>query len=124
MPGARILLIVTAGLDFGAAVGLLFLPTGTAALTGIGGVETPTLPLQLLGALLFGFAALNWLGRESTAGGVEARPLVVANLVFYLVAAMVLVRPLFFVARPTLWVTCALTAVLAACFVRLLFRPR
>lgn len=48
---------------------------------------------QLLGASWLGFAAFNWLNRSLLLGGIYARPVVMANAMFYLIAFTVLVKP-------------------------------
>ncbi len=42
-----------------------------------------SLSLQLIGALYLGFAALNWLKRDTLIGGIYSRPLVFANLMHF-----------------------------------------
>ena len=57
---------------FGAAC--LFLPAS------LGGDSISAGPvIQLLGAALLGFAALNWLSRGAPLGGIYGRPVVLAN---------------------------------------------
>jgi hypothetical protein len=47
---------------------------------------------QLLGAAWLGLAALNWIHRRAVLGGVYGRPIVMANLMHYFIAALALVR--------------------------------
>ena len=42
---------------------------------------------QLLGAAFIGFAWLNWLNRGALLGGIYARPVVLANAIFFVVGA-------------------------------------
>jgi len=58
----------------------------------------PTFPVagawlgQLLGASWLGFAAFNWLNQSLLLGGIYARPVVMANAMFYLIAFTVLLK--------------------------------
>ena len=38
-----------------------------------------SVPVQLFGGCLLGYAALNWMGRSAILGGIYGRPIVVAN---------------------------------------------
>ncbi len=67
------------------------LPRGAAA--GVAWVG------QLLGAAWLGVAALNWLQRDTRLGGIYGRPVVLANLVLYLVSALSALRALPTVGR-------------------------
>ncbi|MGZ8376494.1 MAG: hypothetical protein ACXWZS_14020 [Gemmatirosa sp.] len=49
---------------------------------------------QLLGAAWLGVATLNWLQRGALLGGIYGRPVVLANLVLYVVGALSLLRAL------------------------------
>ncbi len=59
-----------------------------------GTAPTPMLAIlvQLLGALYFGFAMVNWLARGSTIGGIYNRPLLVGNLAHFVIGAFALGR--------------------------------
>ena len=72
------------------ALGLfaLFLPDAVP-----GGDVSPaaSVPVQLFGGGLLGFAALNWMGRGAIYGGIYGRPIVVANLALGTIAGGTLV---------------------------------
>lgn len=53
----------------------LFFPD--LAADGIG--SGASVPVQLFGGGLLGFAALNWIGRSAILGGIYGRPIVVGN---------------------------------------------
>jgi hypothetical protein len=79
--------------------------------------------LQILGALCFGFAMLNWMSKESVIGGIYSRPLVLANLSHYFIGAMAFInrwgqQDL----RDFTWVLTGLYAVFAILFGLLLFQ--
>ncbi len=68
---------------------LLFAPEASGATDARGLVLA-----QLVGAALLGFAALNWTARGVVLGGIYGRAVVVGNLAFSVVGALVLGRSL------------------------------
>ena len=48
--------------------------------------------VQLAGALYVGFAALNWSTRSNLIGGIYGRPVVLANLMHFLIGGLALLR--------------------------------
>lgn len=50
--------------------------------------------LQMLGGLYIGFALLNWFTRSARVGGIYNRPVVLGNLLHYIVVGITLVREL------------------------------
>ena len=60
-----------------------------------GEIDSGFLPLilQLLGALYFAFAMLNWMAKDSLIGGIYNRPVAIGNFVHFLVGALALARP-------------------------------
>jgi hypothetical protein len=69
---------------------LLFVPQSIVAAIGAPPSTAIDLIVQLLGAAWLGLAGLNWLQRRAIIGGVFLRPLVFANTIHYVVAALVL----------------------------------
>jgi hypothetical protein len=89
-------------------------------------VPTPQ-PLLLMaqvgGALLLGFAALNWMGRGTLVGGIYSRPAVIANLTHFLVAGPALARAAVREPGvPALWAIAGVYVVLAVAFGIVLLR--
>lgn len=70
-----------------AGLALTFAPAEVAALAGWVEAGPPPLVLQLLGAAYLALALLDWMVRRSVIGGIYGRPVVVANLVHFTVAA-------------------------------------
>ena len=68
--------------------GLLVAPRELLALLAPG--TPPAAPWigRLLGAAFIGFAWLNWLHRRALLGGIYARPVVLANAMFFLTGAV------------------------------------
>jgi hypothetical protein len=48
--------------------------------------------VQLLGALLFAFATVNWIARGSLLGGIYNRPVALGNLAHFMIGALVLIK--------------------------------
>lgn len=51
--------------------------------------------VQIVGALLFGFAMTNWMAKGSMVGGIYNRPIVVGNTVHFVVGAITLAKVAF-----------------------------
>lgn len=71
---------------------LLFAPQPIVSAIGAPPSRATDVVVQLLGGAWLGLAALNWLQRRAVIGGVFMRPLVFANTIHYLVAALVLLK--------------------------------
>jgi hypothetical protein len=116
------LLMVSSSLLLGAAgIAASFLPQ--EILTGLGVAPTGPLPplVQLLGALLFGFAMLNWVAKDTLIGGIYGRAVTVANLAHFTIGALALLKALAGGASPGLWVAGGLYTVFAVWFGLVLF---
>ena len=48
--------------------------------------------LQIVGSFYFAFAMLNWMSKGSIIGGIYNRPISIANLTHFIIAAFALVR--------------------------------
>lgn len=51
--------------------------------------------LQICGALLLGFAMLNWMARTNLIGGIYSRPLAIGNLTHFAIGAITLTKIVF-----------------------------
>ena len=51
--------------------------------------------LQLLGALYFAFAMINWTARANLIGGIYARPIAIGNFTHFTIAALALLKAYF-----------------------------
>ncbi len=74
---------------------LTFMPNETLEFLNQPQSEIPALILQLMGALYFGFAILNWMAKNVLIGGIYAKPLCLGNLVNYLIGALTLIKLVF-----------------------------
>ena len=82
------------------------------------------LPVQMFGAALLGFAALDWVSRHATVGGIYSRPLVLANFMHFACGSAVLLRFLVNGPRPIAIILLVLYVVFAFAFGILLFGGR
>ncbi len=48
--------------------------------------------LQLMGAMYFGFAMINWVAKDNLIGGIYGRPIAIGNLCHFVIAALALVK--------------------------------
>lgn len=75
-----------------AGVVALFAPEAVLALAGAPAAELLTVLVQLLGALYFSLALMNWTAKDSAIGGIYARPVSLANFGHFFAGALLLIR--------------------------------
>ncbi len=87
-----------------AICGILFQFAPHSVLSYLNADSTGILPVlvQIIGALFLGFAMMNWMAKAVLIGGIYARPLVMGNLLHFMVGAFSLLK--FAFAAPNLWV--------------------
>lgn len=103
--------------------GLTFLPQEIAAFFNTGTNKTFILTLQILGGLYLGFGMMNWVAKNNLIGGIYNRPLVLGNLLHFLVSAFALIKTIEKYAETQFKVILAITvlySLFAACFAYLL----
>ena len=104
-------------------IGFSFFSAEIVAFTGITISETSELVFQLLGALYFGFAMLNWMAKGSTIGGIYNRPVAIANFAHFFIGGMALLKAV--INNPGvavfLWILAVAYALFAFLFGYLLF---
>lgn len=88
-PRVRAAVIVSAFCLVALGALLLFAPAEAGALFG---ESAPGPLLQLLGACLLGFGAMNWVIRDATLGGIYGKAVLVGNQTQFLIGALVLVK--------------------------------
>jgi len=69
---------------------LTFLPQEVANLLQF--AEPVTILFQILGALYFGFAMLNWTAKANLIGGIYSRPVCIGNLTHFLIGGLALMK--------------------------------
>lgn len=75
-------------------IGLSFFSSEVVSFAGIAISKTSELVFQLLGALYFGFAMLNWMAKGSAIGGIYNRPIAIANFAHFFIGGMALIKAL------------------------------
>ncbi len=107
-----------------AGIALTFLPA--EILTGLAFNQSKSMEflLQIIGALYFAFAMLNWMTKASLIGGIYNRPIAVANLTHFVIVALALVKGVFSNPDlPTVILTAAIVySIFAVLFGIILFR--
>jgi hypothetical protein len=87
------LIMAASAVVMGAAgVAATFLPQEIARYLGLPSDGMVPLWIQIMGALYFSYAMLNWTAKDSLIGGIYNRPIVIGNLVHFMVAALALVK--------------------------------
>jgi hypothetical protein len=89
------LLLTASAIVMGVAgVAGLFAPAEIARMSGLAPVSGASLLIQLLAALLFAFAMVNWMARGSLMGGIYNRPIAVGNVTHFVIGALTLTKAL------------------------------
>jgi hypothetical protein len=104
-----------------AGIAASFLPREILAEFGVAPTPPVALLVQLLGALLLGFAMLNWLAKGMAVGGVYGRPVVVGNLAHFVTGTLTLLRAAAGGASLALWAATGVYAGFAIWFGLVLF---
>lgn len=120
---SRILMTASAVLMGLAGIALTFAPELLVGLLGVEASPATLLLGQVLGAVYFALAMLNWMLKDSVIGGIYNRPALVTNLSHFVIAGLTLLR---FVAdgqaATFLWAVAALYALFGIGFGVLMFR--
>lgn len=101
-----------------AGVSALFMPEVLLPTQGAGSIW-----IQLMGALYFSFALMNWTAKDGIIGGVYARPVSLANFGHFFAGVLLLVK--YLLSNPfnlSIFVVTVVYVAYAACFYWLVFR--
>ena len=105
-------------------LGLTFMPAEIAMYLHMMPAMHYQLLLQLLGALYFSFAMLNWMAKGSIIGGIYNKPISLANSTHFFIGGMALVK--YHLKNPgmppSLWILTAIYIVFAVLFGIISFR--
>ena len=71
---------------------LIFMPNETLQFLNQEQNGVLALILQLMGALYFGFAILNWMAKNVLIGGIYAKPLSLGNFTNFLIGGLTLIK--------------------------------
>jgi hypothetical protein len=89
---SRLLMTFSAAVMGAAGLTLTFAPEEILSWCGAPTGGFVLLLVQVIGALYFGFAMLNWMVRDNLIGGIYTRPVVVGNLIHFCMVSLVLLR--------------------------------
>ncbi len=97
---------------------LTFVPDEILTYLDLNSSKSLTLIFQLLGALYFAFAMVNWSTRASTIGGIYNKPISIGNFTHFLIGSLALVKAVFAGQDlpNALWVLCAVYVAFAVLF--------
>ena len=118
------LLMTTSSLLLGVAgIFALFAPDVLLVMVGVPMANPLSVLIQLLGALYFSMALMNWTAKDSAIGGIYARPVSLANFAHFFAGTLLLIRyQLSNEFNLFILVTLTLYAILASLFYWLVFR--
>ena len=87
------LLLTASAIVMGVAgIAGLFAPAEIARMSGLAPLSAVAVLIQLLAALLFAFAMVNWMARGSLIGGIYNRPIAMGNVTHFVIGALTLVK--------------------------------
>lgn len=101
-----------------------FLPAELLNAVGVAPAGILPVMVQLLAALLFAFALVNWMARGSLIGGIYNRPVAIGNLTHFVIGALALVKAVMVAGphRTVVLVAAAIYVVFAIAFTAVFFR--
>ena len=92
MMNTRIVMSLSAILLGTSGMALTFAPDVVARALTSEDNRTTELILQIMGALYFAFAMLNWMSKGNLIGGIYNRPIAIANFTHFLIAGLALAK--------------------------------
>ncbi|MDR2207349.1 MAG: hypothetical protein LBE36_14455 [Flavobacteriaceae bacterium] len=102
---------------------LIFLPKEILSNLHQTPTETLILTAQIMGALYFGFAAMNWMAKNLVIGGIYSKPLSLGNFAHFFIAALALIKSLTnnHFASKYIWVLTIIYTLFAVAFAKVSF---
>ena len=87
------LLMTSSALILGLAGTLsLFMPDLVLSAQGVTVTDAMSMLVQLMGALYFAFALMNWTAKDGMIGGIYSRPVSLGNFAHFFAGALLLVK--------------------------------
>lgn len=100
-----------------AGISLLFLPDEIATYFGFESSGFNALPLQVMGALYFSFALLNWMAKGNIIGGIYSKPVAMGNFAYFFIAGLSIIKTAFaYQEILVLWIAGIIYAIFAILF--------
>ena len=118
------LLMTTSSLVLGlAGIFALFAPDVLLAVQGVPLANPLSVLIQLMGALYFSMAMMNWTAKDSAIGGIYARPVSLANFAHFFSGTLILAKVVLSSGfNMSILLILALYAIFASLFYWLVFR--
>ena len=87
-------LVMTLSAIIMATIGILasFIPHEILTFIGLPTNQPLPLLIQVIGAMYFAFAMLNWMSKGSIIGGIYNRPIAIANWTHFVIAGLALIK--------------------------------
>ncbi len=86
----KLLMISSAAVMSVSGIVLSFMPQEVLLYFGADHSTIHPLKLQLIGALYFSFAMMNWMAKANLIGGIYGRPLAIGNVTHFVMGALTL----------------------------------
>lgn len=120
----KLLMTISAVILGATGIILTFIPQEVSRFLNL--TESTTILFQILGALYFGFAMLNWTAKANLIGGIYSRPVAIANFTHFLIGGLALIKWVLYHTDCTyIWACAVLYLILALLFGLVLFtNPR
>lgn len=94
-----------------------FLPHEILSYLGLPTTQLIALLFQVMGAMYFAFAMINWFARSNLIGGIYSKPIALGNFAHFAIASLALVKGIDFDSSShTLWVIAAIYIIFAMLF--------
>ena len=87
---SKFIMIICAAILGIIGVILIFLPKESEVYLNMG--NSKTIVFQILGALYFGFAIINWTAKGNLTGGIFNRPIVIGNFTHFFIGSLILIK--------------------------------
>ena len=110
----KLLMAISAVVLGAAGIFLIFMPDEISHFLNLTG--STSILLQILGALYFGFAMLNWTAKGNLIGGIYSRPVAIGNFTHFLIGALTLVKLVMHNTSGILVWVCAIVYLIFALF--------
>lgn len=75
-----------------AGIFALFAPENLLVMLSISITNSPSVLVQILGALYFSFALMNWTAKDSAIGGIYARPVSLGNFAHFFSGTLIIAK--------------------------------
>ncbi len=91
----KLLMMASAILMGVVGVAFTFLPEEIAHYAGLTATNFSSLFFQILGALYFAFALLNWMAKANLIGGIYSKPVAMGNFAHFFIAGIAITKSAF-----------------------------